>query len=309
MIKSDEEKRMAEVLHHAEQQGFRKPSGRQRVEHAPPRVQYTRPEGVVHWCMRTAWKEDPELTRMERAAPDTWENIRFRLEQHLKLHDSSPHRGTASFIVARIVNDFETRDIKRFPELKDDEIVDEDSVIIVFRRPSTNRIGHYVPLACLQEWERWIDSKLRTKELRKASSKRTHFNSERRDFFTSTHTWGKYGWFPRKQRHASNYVDKPPPFRRCENCDEPGDHWEADCQAKARTAKRKLRMIHGIPRSQLRKVDPDSEEGRKATLTDLEGNLYVDRMTSGLESTGSKVEAIAFLDRIGREISNKRRRT
>jgi hypothetical protein len=245
-----------------------------------PPHNYVRPEGSLHYCMRSGWREEPDLTVMKRCTPDRWDNVRYRLENYMGLHDTSGKRVT-SFLTAQIVNDFESRDLKYFPILKDHEIVDEDAVIIIMRKPSINGINHYVPLDMIVEWAQWFEQKKFSKESKVTRGKRTTFSAQDMDFYTSTHSRGRKGWYRRTQLHASCYSDRPPKYWHCPKCDIAGKHWEIEClatQDELRIQKKNLKLIHGIPKTQLRQVDPESLEGRMATLRDVDDNRYVDLM-------------------------------
>ena len=246
---------------------------------------YTRPTACIHYCAKNSWCEEPSLTTFKNCAPDKWENIRYRIEQASGLHNDIGRAGS-SFFTAQIVTNFESRDLKTFPHLADDDLVDEDAVIIVSRKPSVNGLGHYVPLDLLEEWETWITQKLQKKDGTKSAH--THSKVEKRDFYTATHSWGRHGWFPRRQLHASHYSITPPKYWHCPRCNIAGEHWENMCltpDAEIRTNTKNIHLIHGIPRSQLRMVERDSEEGRKATLRDSEGNLYVDKIMEQCQQT------------------------
>jgi hypothetical protein len=272
-IASEEELLMKRVLLTADKYiGSKKELG----SNSPAPVEYSRPSGVVYFCMKNAWRPEPTLSKLENAAPDTWENIRYRLEVFMGLHNCSTKKSS-SFLGAVMFDDFEQpktfQDAKNYRVLRDCDVLDDHCVLILTHRPSKGKLGHYVPLALLPEWGSWIETE--TRKMHRGTGKST-VSVNKRDFYTSTHTWGPHGWFPRSQSHASNYEQVPPPFWHCPRCDVSGDHWEQQCEGVERTCKRKLRFIHGIPRSNLRLVSSDSTEGCTALLTDREGNLYVE---------------------------------
>ena len=243
---------------------------------------YQRPGKTMYYCLKTIWRElyTPEtqvvFSLLLQSVPDTWENVRYRIERDMGLHSTTAGRSQASFISGKQIVDFEDGSLKRAVDLTDNYLLDEHAVVVVHRRPSTNGIGHYVPLDMLYEWREWFTA---ADAAQKATNGRKRFSAQERDFHTRTHSHGKGDkWFRRELLHASNYDKKPPPNWHCPQCQAAGDHWEHDCTAseeEKRVAPRLRKMIHGIPRNSLRQVDPESSEGRSALLCDAEGNVYV----------------------------------
>lgn len=249
-----------------------------------PNKPYVRPEAKLFYCLKTAWRENPStdnpvpLLELPRSVPDVWENVRYRLEQKIGLHDSAGGYRQTSFLCARQIVDFEDGSLAHAHRLSDADVLDEHSVIVLYRMPSSHGIGHYVPLDLLDEWRSWFDCAFTAQD---AKHGRKTFGAQERDFHTRTHSRGRGGrWYRRKMLHASNYGDVPPMHWNCPLCQAAGDHWEDACTAPVeehRVSIKQRKKIHGIPRSRLRQVDPESAEGRMATLQDNDGNIYVER--------------------------------
>ena len=278
LLPDDEDRRMASVLSAASQYSSGTADG------PCATTSYKRPNGKLFYCLRLQWRSNAtdadavSLTPFERSVPDTWENVRFRMEREMGLHNTAGGNRQTSFIDAKQIVDFDDRSIDKALDLTDDSLLEEHAVLIVYRRPSTHDIPHYIPLDLFGEWQEWFDEQVATQNARKG---RKMFHARERDFYTRTHSRG-HGkrWFRRNQLHASNYGDVPPKHWACPRCQVAGDHWEERCKApddQVRVAPSHRKMIHGIPRDRLRRVDPESAEGRMATLQDAEGNVYVDR--------------------------------
>ena len=242
---------------------------------------YCRPQNPVFYCFKTTWTETTntsnfeKLKKLKNCVPDRWQNIRYRLEQKLGMHFADSGHRVTSFLSARQIINFEENSLKSAKELADDDFVDEQAVLILFRHPSTHGIGHFVPLDLLGEWRIWFINSRAEQHLKTG---RKLFNVRTQDFYTSTHAINKGGrWFPRTMLHASSYIDRPPLHWCCPRCQHPGVHWEAQCdtpETNYRIAKFSRRTAHGIPKSLLTKVYPDSHDGRMAILQDNQGNLY-----------------------------------
>jgi hypothetical protein len=297
----EEEKRMLSVLAHASKSGSRttNPQGSHtRPIDAPrPTIGYLTPKGNLFYCFKTLWRDNldegtpVEMLELTHSVPDCWENVRYRLEQKVGLHNSTTGNRPTAFLCARQIIDFENGELDNAHQLSDIDILDEHSVIVLYRQPSNNGIGHYVPLDMLEVWRTWFDAANAAQK--KARHGRRMFGAKESDFHTCTHSHGKGDrWFRRQLLHASNYGDVPPAHWHCPRCQVAGDHWENTCIApeeELRVSIKRRRMIHGIPRSRLRQVDPESSEGRMSLRHDGEGNVYVERTVAHDENWMSKM--------------------
>lgn len=247
----------------------------------PQTANYYRPKNHIFYCFKTAWTETlnesnfAKLKKLENCVPDRWENVRYRLERKLDMHLAESRNRVTSFLSARQIVNFEVNSLAVAKELDDDDFVDEQAVLILFRHPSTHGIGHFVPLDMIREWRLWF---LKSRAEQNLKIGRKLFNVRPQDFYTNTHGINKSGrWFPQKMLHASSYITRPPLHWPCPRCQHPGVHWESQCDTPVshfKNSKLSGRKVHGIPKSLLTKVNPDSFDGHRTILQDSHGNLY-----------------------------------
>ena len=271
----------------------------------------TRPDGCVYICFKSQWRQnDPDPTMkssqrqklkvIEACAPDRWAHVRYYIERELGFHALTERR--TSFVSAVLITDFSTPSLKKQTELNSDTFfVDEDSVLVISRKPLPLQLARFVPGALAGEFRCWyIAERARLATLKKQRTggrQKTKTRCDERNFATEVFRFrsnNRTQLFPRgaSNVHTSNLPPgtNAPPWYICKRCGVRGDHLDSMCSREEALANvtplKRKRMIHGIPKNELEELDPHSIEGRTATLKDAEGRVY----------KHARGEAVAFLN-------------
>lgn len=285
------------------------------VESSTAPTPANRPEGCVYICIKSQWRQnDPDptmkasqrqnLTVIEACAPDRWAHVRYYIERELGCHALTDRR--TSFVSAVLITDFSTPSLKNQTELTSDTFfVDEDSVLVVSRRPLPFQLPRFVPGALAGEFRCWYNSeRARLANLRKKKTggrQNSKARCDERNFATEVYRFrsnDRSQLFPRGESniHMSNLPPgtHAPAWYICKRCGVRADHLDSMCSREEAldnvTPLTRKRMIHGIPRNELEELDPHSVEGQTATLRDSEGRVY----------KHARGEALAFLNSLSK---------
>ena len=290
--------------------------------------QAVKPTSPCFYMNQLSWNASTttrsKLVTLEASTPAPWSHVRYLIERKCGLFSQS--RG-ACFMTGRLVGDFEQTNAKMFVELQDTDIIGEESIILIRRYPKHDKLLHYVPEAMLEQHEQWLqDLTAKTRAAASRSRGRVRRELDMRAFCSNnfrfivrgtqgpTRKHGDYG-------HASNYMDTPPKWLKCDRCESYG-HYDSECTCEtvlprgsassvravvdsdghAKSLPSRMKFLSGIPHHELTKIDKPSDSGHKLCLFDNHGNFYVRKETivcgkrSRLdEPIDSRAEALRFL--------------
>jgi hypothetical protein len=243
-----------------------------------------RPAGSVFYIMKMEWSPNENIRQTPKVllnvAPAPWESVRYFLEQKLGMLRACK---MGSYLKALLVTDFDTRDLKQFPDLVDpQEIIAPQSVIVVSRAPRPSGLPAFVPNRWVEDFITW-----RFFDKREQSQKRSRGNSRTESFVSRSHLYlpnGKIVFGSGDWGHASEFVGQNkrelPGGLMCRNCRLMGFHLEADCPKRNMSEEAReipmqaKKMVRGIPRSSMLLLPEGSQDARYAKLRDELGNCY-----------------------------------
>jgi len=238
---------------------------------------YARPDGTIHYCFKNSWRTDPDVNikmkQIENIVPARFAVVRHFLERHLGLYDAKD-----TYISARAVSDFERRDLEAFAHLEDDDMLYEDSVVVLYRVPLRKELLNFVPDELIGDFLQWFDEENKRRANAAKKGGRTGRPLNIHHFCTRKFAFRPEGRKPKFMvtGHASGFKETPPAAILCTRCSGAGHYLEScDIVELGQRGANRLKMAHGIPKSELTLVGPSEERAKDALYTDLEGNLYI----------------------------------